>query len=103
MNIAIAGTGYVGLVTGVCLASFGYNVSCVDINPKKVEMLKSGKSPIYENDLEDLMRRHKENISYTTDAEIAYKNADIIFIGVGTPEKPDGGAMGRGWMIAGTP
>lgn len=92
MNIAIAGTGYVGLVTGVCLASFGYNVSCVDINPKKVEMLKSGKSPIYENDLEDLMRRHKENISYTTDAEIAYKNADIIFIGVGTPEKEDGSA-----------
>lgn len=92
MNIAVAGTGYVGLVTGVCLAEHGNNVICVDVDNNKIEMLKNGKSPIYEKDLEELMRKNKDRLQYTTDYVNAYKDADIIFIGVGTPEKKDGSA-----------
>lgn len=94
MKIAVAGTGYVGLVAGVCFAEVGHHVVCVDVDEKKVEMMKSGKSPIYEQDLEELMRKnHAENrIDYTTDYKMAYHDADAIFIGVGTPEMPDGSA-----------
>ena len=94
MKIAVAGTGYVGLVAGVCFAEKGHNVVCVDVDENKVEMMKSGKSPIYEQDLEELMRKnYKEGrIDYTTDYKSAYKDADAIFIGVGTPEQPDGSA-----------
>ena len=91
-NIVVAGTGYVGLVTGVCLAEKGHNVTCVDVNQEKIDYMKEGKSPIYEKDLEELMQKNKERLNYTTDAAIAYKNADVIFIGVGTPEKKDGSA-----------
>lgn len=57
MNIVVAGTGYVGLVTGVCLAEKGHNVTCVDINQEKINLMRSGKSPIYEKDLEELMQK----------------------------------------------
>ena len=94
MQIAVAGTGYVGLVAGVCFAEVGHNVMCVDVDEKKVELMKSGVCPIYEQDLEELMQKnYKEGrLDYTTDYAKAYKNADAIFIGVGTPEKPDGSA-----------
>lgn len=94
MKIAVAGTGYVGLVAGVCFAEKGHNVVCVDVDENKVEMMKNGKSPIYEQDLEELMQKnYKEGrIDYTTDYKSAYKDADAIFIGVGTPEQPDGSA-----------
>lgn len=94
MKIAVAGTGYVGLVAGVCFAEKGHNVVCVDVDENKVEMMKSGKSPIYEQDLEELMKKnYKEGrIDYTTDYKSAYKDAEAIFIGVGTPEQPDGSA-----------
>lgn len=92
MKIAIAGTGYVGLVTAVCLAHKGHTVTCVDVNETKIKMLQSGKSPIYEKDLEDLMQQHAERLTYTTDYQNAYKDAEVIFIGVGTPEKKDGSA-----------
>ena len=94
MKIAVAGTGYVGLVAGVCFAEKGHDVVCVDVDEKKVEMMKSGKSPIYEQDLEELMQKNYQEgrIDYTTDYKSAYKNADAIFIGVGTPEQPDGSA-----------
>lgn len=94
INIAVAGTGYVGLVAGVCFAEMGHNVTCVDVDSKKVEMLRAGISPIYEEGLEDLMQSNalKGNLHYTTDYKSAYKNADAIFIGVGTPEQPDGSA-----------
>lgn len=94
MKIAVAGTGYVGLVAGVCFAEKGHDVVCVDVDEKKVEMMKSGKSPIYEQDLEELMQKNYQEgrIDYTTDYQSAYKNADAIFIGVGTPEQPDGSA-----------
>lgn len=92
MNIAVAGTGYVGLVTGVALAEIGHKVICVDIDENKINIMKSGKSPIYEQDLEELMNKNKERIEYTTEYKKAYKNADVIFIGVGTPEREDGSA-----------
>lgn len=93
-KIAVAGTGYVGLVAGVCFAEKGHEVRCVDVDEKKVEMMKNGISPIYEQDLQELMQKnYKEGrIDYTTDYSSAYKWADAIFIGVGTPEMPDGSA-----------
>lgn len=92
MKIVVSGTGYVGLVTAVCLAEKGHEVVCYDVVKEKIEMLKQGKSPIYEQGLEELMLKNKEKITYTLDKEVAYKNADVIFIGVGTPEKIDGSA-----------
>ena len=93
-KIAVAGTGYVGLVAGVCFAEKGHQVICVDVDEKKVETMKKGISPIYEQDLEELMQKnYKEGrLDYTTDYKSAYKDADAIFIGVGTPEQPDGSA-----------
>jgi UDPglucose 6-dehydrogenase len=93
-KIAVAGTGYVGLVAGVCFAEVGHKVTCVDIDDKKVNVMKSGISPIYEDGLEELMQKNYAagRIDYTTDYQSAYKDADAIFIGVGTPEGPDGSA-----------
>ena len=94
MKIAVAGTGYVGLVAGVCFAEKGHNVICVDVDEKKVELMKQGKSPIYEEGLEELLEKnYKEGrLDFTIDYKNAYKDADAIFIGVGTPEQPDGSA-----------
>lgn len=92
MKIAVAGTGYVGLVTGVVLAHIGHYVTCVDVNKEKIEKMQKGICPIYECELEGLMHENKERLTYTTDYEKAYKEADVIFIGVGTPEKEDGSA-----------
>lgn len=93
-KIAVAGTGYVGLVAGVCFAEKGQDVICVDVDENKINKMKSGICPIYEQNLEKLMRKnYKEGrIDYTTDYKNAYKNADFIFIGVGTPEREDGSA-----------
>lgn len=94
MKIAVAGTGYVGLVAGVCFAEKGHNVICVDVDENKVNLMKSGKSPIYEEGLEELLAKNynEGRLDFTTDYKIAYKDADAIFIGVGTPEQPDGSA-----------
>ena len=92
MRITVAGTGYVGLVTGVCLASKGHQVTCVDVDEQKVERMKQGVSPIYEPGLQELMQKCRENLCFTTDYSSAYKDAEVIFIGVGTPEKYDGSA-----------
>lgn len=92
MKVAVAGTGYVGLVTAVCMAEKGHEVICVDIDENKIYSLKKGVSPIYEQDLEKLMQSNVERITYTTNYQSAYKNAEIIFISVGTPEKKDGSA-----------
>ncbi len=90
----MAGTGYVGLVAGVSFAEVGHEVICVDVDEKKINLMKSGISPIFETGLEELMQMNYEagRIDYTTDYTSAYKNADAIFIGVGTPEQPDGSA-----------
>ena len=92
MKIAVAGTGYVGLVTGVALAHIGHHVTCVDIDEIKIKKMQEGISPIYEEGLEELMHLNKERLTYTTDYKKAYSKADVIFIGVGTPEKEDGSA-----------
>ncbi len=94
MNLTVAGTGYVGLVAGVCFAEKGHNVTCVDVDENKVKMMASGISPIYEEGLEELMQKNNAagRLHYTTDYKSAYKAADAIFIGVGTPEMPDGSA-----------
>lgn len=94
MKIAVAGTGYVGLVAGVCFAENGHDVTCVDVDEKKIKLMESGVSPIYEEGLEELMRKNNATgrLHYTTDYRSAYKDAEAIFIGVGTPEQPDGSA-----------
>jgi len=94
MKIVVAGTGYVGLVTGACLSEMGHKVTCVDIDENKVKLMKTGVSPIYEPGLDELLERnHKENrLDFTVDYKNAYKDADVIFIGVGTPEREDGSA-----------
>ena len=91
-QIAVAGTGYVGLVTGVCLAHKGHRVTCVDVDEEKVRMMQAGIPPIFEDDLKDLMLKNRERLTYTTDYQSAYRHADVIFIGVGTPERSDGSA-----------
>ena len=94
MRLAVAGTGYVGLVAGVCFAEKGHEVTCVDVDESKVKLMQSGVSPIYEEGLQELMSRNNASgrLHYTTDYASAYAHADAIFIGVGTPEQPDGSA-----------
>ena len=92
MNIVVAGTGYVGLVTGVALANAGHSVTCVDVDQAKVNTMRQGISPIYEPGLDELMRKNMDRLTFTTDYASAYRTAEVIFIGVGTPEKKDGSA-----------
>ena len=90
MKITIAGAGYVGLVTGSCLASVGHDVTCIDINSRKISLLREGKSPIYEDGLQELMDENASRLHFTTDPQEAYTHADVLMIGVGTPEAADG-------------
>jgi UDPglucose 6-dehydrogenase len=94
MEIAIIGTGYVGLVTGVCLSEVGHHVTCIDTDKSKVELMSSGKSPIYEPGLDELMQKNiKANrLSFTSDFKEGLKNKEVIFIAVGTPQREDGKA-----------
>ncbi|OIP29326.1 MAG: UDP-glucose 6-dehydrogenase [Deltaproteobacteria bacterium CG_4_9_14_3_um_filter_44_9] len=94
MKICIIGTGYVGLVAGVCFAENGNDVICVDKDSKKIEGLKRGKVPIYEPGLEELLKRNtkKERLQFTTNLKKAVKESFIIFIAVGTPQDDDGSA-----------
>ena len=93
-NIAVVGTGYVGLVTGTCLADLGNRVACVDINEQKIEGLKQGVMPIYEPGLEELVTRNVQagRLSFTTSYVEGLKEAEFVFIAVGTPEGVDGEA-----------
>jgi UDPglucose 6-dehydrogenase len=94
MKISVIGTGYVGLVTGTCLAESGNDVICMDIDERKIEMLNSGKVPIYEPGLEELIKRNVTHgrLTFTTDMSASVKRSDIIFIAVGTPPGEDGSA-----------
>ena len=94
MQIAVVGTGYVGLVTGVCLAEVGHTVLCVDTNEEKIRKLRAGTPPIYEPGLEGLLRRNAEHerLSFTTDLSQALAGAEAVFIAVGTPQGEDGSA-----------
>ena len=89
-NISVIGTGYVGAVTGTCLAELGNRILFVGRNQKKLDLLDSGKTPIYEPGLEELLISNKERITTTTDLPNAIKKTDITFICVGTPSKDDG-------------
>lgn len=93
-KIVVAGTGYVGLVTGTCLSHIGHTVICVDVDKEKIRLMKNGASPIYEPGLEEMLKKNyrEGRLDFTTDYKSAYKDADVIFIGVGTPEKYDGSA-----------
>lgn len=94
MKITVFGTGYVGLVTGICLAEIGHDVICVDTNADKIAMLKNGKSPIYECGLDELLAKNiaAKRIEFTTDAVSAIKHGEYLFIAVGTPSSNDGSA-----------
>src|SRR3954469_14619991 len=94
MDLAIIGSGYVGLVTGACFADVGHNVLCVDNDPAKVEALRSGKVPIYEPGLEEVIHRNvsARRLQFSGNIEEAVDKSQIIFIAVPTPQKPNGDA-----------
>ena len=94
MKITVIGTGYVGLVTGTCLAEVGNEVLCLDLDPGKIDMLKAGSIPIYEPGLEDMVKRNVAagRLSFTTDIEASVAFGQIQFIAVGTPPDEDGSA-----------
>ena len=94
MKIAIVGTGYVGLVTGTCFAEIGVNVTCVDTNSEKIELLKKGNIPIYETGLEEMVLRNMKakRLKFTTSLESCLDDVEVIFSAVGTPPDEDGSA-----------
>jgi UDPglucose 6-dehydrogenase len=94
MNIAVIGTGYVGLVAGACLAETGNSVACVDVDAQKVERLRRGEIPIFEPGLDEIVERNYEDgrLSFTTDIAAAVSAAEVVFIAVGTPPDEDGSA-----------
>ncbi|WP_195597948.1 UDP-glucose dehydrogenase family protein [Bacteroides cellulosilyticus] len=94
MNIAIVGTGYVGLVSGTCFAEMGVNVTCVDVNEEKISKLQAGVIPIYEPGLDDMVQRNVEakRLRFTTDLSSCIDDVEIVFSAVGTPPDEDGSA-----------
>ncbi|MGD8372682.1 MAG: UDP-glucose/GDP-mannose dehydrogenase family protein [Syntrophobacterales bacterium] len=94
MHICVVGVGYVGLVTGACFAEFGVNVTCVDKDVAKIDLLKQGEVPFYEPGLTELIRKNfrEGRLSFTTDAGNGIRQSLVIFIAVGTPSAPDGSA-----------
>ncbi|NJO45766.1 MAG: UDP-glucose/GDP-mannose dehydrogenase family protein [Oscillatoriales cyanobacterium RM2_1_1] len=92
MRVCVIGTGYVGLVTGVCLAHIGHDVICVDNNEEKVKLMKSGQSPIYEPGLSELMKSNMDSgrLTFTADLSAGVAHGEILFIAVGTPALPTG-------------
>ena len=89
-KIAIIGTGYVGLTTGVCLAYLGHKIVCVDKDKSKIQKLKKGVIPIYEPGLDEILKKYQKSIEFTTDLKNALNKSEIVFICVGTPSKKDG-------------
>ncbi|GAB3058517.1 UDP-glucose dehydrogenase family protein [Virgibacillus ainsalahensis] len=94
MELAVIGTGYVGLVTGVCLSDLGHHVTCIDIDEEKIATLKKGISPIYEDGLTELLQKNieKENLTFTTNYKEGLTDKQIVYIAVGTPQGEDGSA-----------
>lgn len=93
-NICVVGTGYVGLVSGACLADFGNRVVCADIDEEKIDKLRQGIMPIYEPGLSEVVERNveKERLSFTSDVDAAIRESEVVFIAVGTPPGKDGEA-----------
>jgi len=105
MNIAVVGTGYVGLVTGACFSEMGINVTCVDIDFQKIQHLKQGIIPIYEPGLEELVKRNSKagRLEFTTDLVSCLNNVEVVFSAVGTPPDKDGSAdLHFVWEVAKT-
>src|SRR6056297_3192908 len=102
MKITMIGTGYVGLVSGVCFSDFGHDVVCVDKDPRKIEVLNAGEVPIYEPGLDQLMAKNVEagRLSFTTDLPSAVAGADAIFIAVGTPTRRGDGHADLTYVMA---
>jgi UDPglucose 6-dehydrogenase len=102
MNIAMIGTGYVGLVSGVCFAEFGFEVTCVDTNPSIVERLTAGKVTIYEPGLDEMLDRNLKQgrLRFTTELAEAVRAADVVFIAVGTPSRRGDGAADLQYIFA---
>ena len=94
MKIAVIGTGYVGLVTGTCFADSGNDVTCIDIDQRKVETLRRGEIPIYEPGLAELVKRNAAagRLTFTIEYSAGVKSARMIFLAVGTPSREDGSA-----------
>src|SRR5580700_4193544 len=92
MRVTVIGTGYVGTVTGACLAYLGHRVTCVDTDISKIEKLRLGQAPIYEPGLEELivLANTQGGINFETDMKGAVRESDVIFIAVGTPPLPSG-------------
>src|SRR5262245_2624489 len=102
MKISIIGAGYVGLVTGTCLAESGNDVTCVDIDQGKVARLKRGEIPIYEPGLTELVERNvrQGRLDFSTDLVATVAGADLVFIAVGTPQGKDGAAnLAALWLV----
>src|SRR5437870_269713 len=103
MQIAVIGTGYVGLVTGTCFADSGNDVVCVDNNVKKIEALCRGEIPIYEPGLSEMVEQNvgAGRLTFTTDAGAAVREAKIVYLAVGTPPSEDGSAdLSALWAVA---
>ena len=94
MNIAIVGTGYVGLVSGTCFAEMGVNVTCVDVNKEKINALLHGQIPIYEPGLDEMVLRNCQEgrLRFTTDITTCLNDVELVFSAVGTPPDEDGSA-----------
>jgi len=109
--VGVVGSGYVGLVTGACLAHIGHQVTCVDVDEGKVAALRRGDFPIYEPGLEELVSKVDDRLRFTTDLATVVRGADVLFVAVGTPQREDGSAdlsnvadvaRGVGWALAGS-
>src|SRR4249920_3305128 len=94
MNITVLGIGYVGLVTGTCLAEIGNDVACFDVDHEKIDLLRTGEVPFHERDLAELIRRNAglARLRFTTDVADAVRHGEVIFIATGTPAEHDGSA-----------
>ena len=104
MRIVMIGTGYVGLVSGVCLADFGHEVICVDNDGAKIEMLNSGEVPIFEPNLKSLINKNvnASRLKFTADLKESMRGADVVFIAVGTPSRRGDGHADLSYVYAAT-
>ncbi|MEL7565034.1 MAG: NAD-binding protein [Dehalobacterium sp.] len=90
MNVAVIGTGYVGLTTGVALAHIGHHVTCIDMDKRKIELLYHGKTPFFELFLEETIVLNRSRLCYTTSLLEGLAKAKVVFLAVGTPQNPNG-------------
>ena len=100
MQVAVFGAGYVGLVTGACLADLGHNVAVRDVVVEKIDVLRRGQLPIHEEGLAELLERNRDRLSFTTDVDEAVEGADVVYIAVGTPPTYSGDAdLSAVWTV----